>query len=156
MTVTERLSLIRDFHKKFGEPIATEPIAPSDGTAYFRSMLIVEEALELVAALGFEVRIVQAFGANIVEATKTGEPDLVKIVDAIRDLEYVMGGLEVALGLQDAAEATFIAVHRANMAKQPFGSLGGNMKPIKPSGWQPPDICGILQWLFPAKRMLFR
>lgn len=156
MTITEKLSLIRDFHKKLGYPIATEPIVPSDGKAYFYSMLVVEEALELIAALGFEVRITQALGTNIVEATKTGAPDLVKIVDSLRDLEYVMGSLEVVLGLQDAADDTFIAVHEANMEKQPAGSLGGDMKPTKPPGWQPPDIRGILKQLFPTKALLFR
>ena len=156
MTVTERLSLIRDYYKRAGKPAVSEPTVPSDGTAYSKSILIIEEALELIAALGFEVRVTQAFGANIVEATRKGEPDLVEIVTALRGLEYATGGLEVALGLQDAADDTFIAVHKANMETQPTSALGGNMEPAKPPGWQPPDIRGILRKLFPTKCLLFQ
>ena len=156
-TVAERLSMIRDFHKKFGEPIAPEPLVPGMELARFRAQLILEEALELVRALGFEVEAHRRLDTVTMFLEKgRSQPDLVKIVDSLRDLEYVMGGTEVALGLQEASEPTFVAVHRANMKKQPSDLLGGNKKPTKPPGWHPPDVCGVLQKLFPTKRLLFR
>jgi predicted HAD superfamily Cof-like phosphohydrolase len=158
MTVAERLSLIRDFHKKFGEPIATELTKPSPELAKFRADFIFEEALELILALGYGLilAINPDTGEPCLELNKKCDVDLVKVVDSLRDLEYVMGGLEVALGLQEASEETFLAVHRANMSKQPVDAQGDNRKPTKPPGWQPPDVRGILRKLFPEKQLLFR
>jgi len=154
VTITERLSLIRDFHKKFGEPISAEPTLLPENMLRLRAQLILEEALELVAALGHRARVGCEDGEPVTRLFAEHDPDLVKVVDALRALEYVMGGIEVALGLQEASEETFLAVHEANMAKTP--TAPGGTKPVKPEGWRPPDIRRILQKLYPTKRLLFR
>jgi predicted HAD superfamily Cof-like phosphohydrolase len=71
--------------------------------------------------------------------------NLVDAADAIADLLYVVYGTAVEMGLD--ADALVQEVHAANMRK-----LDGDGKPIlredgkvlKPDGWVPPNIKGVL------------
>lgn len=108
------------FHRVFGVPIAERPTLDA-ATMDLRMRLLREEWEELQAA---------------VEAG-----DLVEIADALADMEYIIHGTNLALGID--GNAVFSEVHRSNMAK-----LGPDGKPIiredgkiiKPQGWQPPDV----------------
>jgi predicted HAD superfamily Cof-like phosphohydrolase len=156
LTVRQVIDLVRDFHTKFAEPIADAPVDPDKGLLKFRAEVVLEELLELVGALGFNVTIDPPDGSGVrtVDLQWKGSYDPVKTVDAMRDLEYVLAGTELALGLQDVREETFLAVHTANMTKQL--TEGVNKKIAKPPGWKPPDIGGILRRRFPTKRLMFR
>mgnify|MGYP003343800326 FL=1 len=71
--------------------------------------------------------------------------DVVKVADALADILYVVYGTADTYGIP--IDACFREVHRSNMAK-----LDENGKPIKradgkflkPPGWTPPDIAGVL------------
>ena len=75
--------------------------------------------------------------------------DLPEIVDALCDLLYVTYGSGVALGID--LEPFFAEVHRANMTKA-GGYRRADGKWMKPAGWLPPDIDGLLERLHGWKR----
>lgn len=112
-----------------------------------RAKLIMEEAVETVAALGFHVT------AEINEPTCDPrvtvasfeklfhEPDLIEYIDGMCDLIYVVAGSAVAAGVD--LEPHFEEVHRANMMKL-TGPKREDGKQLKPEGWLPPDHQTIL------------
>jgi predicted HAD superfamily Cof-like phosphohydrolase len=63
---------------------------------------------------------------------------LADVADAIVDSIYVLLGMAVAFGID--IHPVWYAVHEANMA-----TLGEDGKQMKPEGWTPPYIEGILQ-----------
>jgi predicted HAD superfamily Cof-like phosphohydrolase len=75
------------------------------------------------------------------EAVAAG--DLVKIADALGDIEYVTRGTAVVYGIP--SDAVFEEVHRSNMTKD--NSSG--QKLVKGPGYEPPRIARILEaaWL---------
>lgn len=123
--------------------------APGDSDAIklarLRARLILEEAAETVHALG--------------------KGDMVEYADGLADLIYVTVGAGLAHGVP--LEAVWNAVQAANMAKFPvcatcngdpdYGrcpTCNGNLrvaerdaggKVVKPPGWTPPDIDGVLK-----------
>ena len=68
--------------------------------------------------------------------------NLVELVDALADLDYVVEGTRIEFGINGKPIAD--AVHAANMAKV-GGGIRGDGKINKPEGWQPPDIAGELR-----------
>lgn len=120
MTVASR---VRDFHERFGHPVATTPQALEPARADLRVNLIKEEVQELLLR----------------------RDDPLEVVDALADIVYVCYGMAVEMGVD--LDAVVGVVHDANMAK-----LGEDGKPIyredgkilKPEGWTPPDIAGEL------------
>ena len=72
--------------------------------------------------------------------------DFPETVDAYVDMLYILfGTLLVQVG-QEKAELLWEEVHRTNMAKFADGvKLREDGKILKPEGWQPPDIAGILK-----------
>ncbi len=68
--------------------------------------------------------------------------DMPEIADALSDLDYVIIGAGVEWGIY--LPDVFDEVHRANMRKVggPKDDLG---KQLKPPGWKPPDIEGVLE-----------
>lgn len=68
--------------------------------------------------------------------------DLPGIADGLCDLIYVALGTAVACGIDLAP--IFEEVHRANMAKT-GGGMREDGKILKPPGWTPPDVEGLLR-----------
>ena len=160
MNVQERQMLVRDFHRMTGEPIKDAPEPPDEAQAVLRAKLVLEEALELAEALGVIVMtpVRDSGEASVVDVERVEvypykKPNLVAVVDALRDLEYVIHGTEIALGVADVTDETFLEVHRSNMEKQP---VDYGKKAIKPAGWKPPKIADVLRNRFPRKALLFR
>jgi predicted HAD superfamily Cof-like phosphohydrolase len=123
---------VLEFHKKFGCAIGDRPgmqelengsIDPDDkNVTRLRRSLITEEFIEL--ELAFD------------------EGNFEMVIDALCDLMYVINGTGVAFGID--LEPFFDEVHRANMTKE-GGMVRSDGKILKPIGWQPPDIVGILK-----------
>jgi predicted HAD superfamily Cof-like phosphohydrolase len=58
------------------------------------------------------------------------------------DLDYVVEGTRLEFGID--GEPIAAEVHRANMAKTE-GPVAPDGKRLKPPGWTPPDIAGVLR-----------
>lgn len=112
---------VLDFHQKFGCYVGTSPSIPTAGTPAFRQRLIDEEHGELREALE--------------------QGDLAGVADAIADLIYVVLGTAISYGID--IRPIWDEVHRTNMAKEGGGSRADG-KILKPEGWEPPDIAGLL------------
>ncbi len=67
--------------------------------------------------------------------------DMVGIADGIGDTIYTLLGLACRYGIDMAP--VMAEIHRANMAK--VGGPVVNGKQMKPAGWTPPDIAGVLK-----------
>lgn len=149
--VNDRRQMVREFFVIAGQ---RRPERVNEATeAEFRLgvRLVVEEFVELLEAVfGWrrtdDVKIDLEHLFNVAPLTI----DLPALVDATVDLDYVVEGLRVRLGVD--ARPIWSAVHAANMAKA-GGPLREDGKRMKPEGWQPPDVAGLLReqgWVEPA------
>jgi predicted HAD superfamily Cof-like phosphohydrolase len=73
------------------------------------------------------------------------DSDIVKISDALADMAYIIAETAHTYGIPLAA--IFNEVQRSNMAKFPNGvaTFRADGKILKPEGWKPPDLVGILR-----------
>ena len=131
-----------EFHEKFGAAIGTKINLDHREV---RAKLIMEEAVETWAALGYndyaaidEEGIIGELAHREVARfqKRFKEPDLVETIDGLCDLLYVVYGAAVTMGID--LDPFFAEVHRANMAKDGGGTRADG-KILKPEGWQPPD-----------------
>ncbi len=109
---------VEDFHRALGIPVHA---TPAIRRPELRAELIREEAAETVAAI------------------KRG--DLVEALDGLCDLLYVAYGAAAEFGVDLAP--FWDEVHRTNMAKR-GGAVREDGKRLKPPGWMPPDLAGVL------------
>lgn len=110
---------VQDFHRALDIPVGERPAL---SRTELRLELIREEVEELVTAASSD--------------------DLPAAIDALCDILYVTYGAAVEWGIDLAPY--FEEVHRTNMAKA-GGPTREDGKRLKPEGWQPPDIAGILR-----------
>lgn len=127
---------VETFHEALG---ATVGLYPELRDRELRAKLIMEEAVETVAAMGFGVEADiwtnrEAIGHFL---QMPGKPDFAEAIDGLCDLLYVVYGAAVAWGID--LSPFFEQVHKANMAKLGGGKRADG-KVLKPEGWQPPDI----------------
>ena len=112
---------VEDFHLALGIPVETTPAIRN---AELRASLIEEEAKETC------------------DAIRNG--DLVEAIDGLCDVIYVAYGAAAEFGIDLAP--FWDEVQRTNMAKKD-GPIREDGKRLKPEGWTPPDIKGILEEL---------
>lgn len=116
------------FHQKFGMPERQHPGLLEDDLMGFRVDFLQEELNEIIEGYG--------------------ELDLAKVADGLVDLVYVALGTAELMGLP--WEELWDEVQRANMEKQralkPEDSQRlSTYDVVKPEGWRPPDIEGVLK-----------
>ncbi len=118
------------FHEVTDTPVFVVPEFPSDERIELRVKLVDEEVGETLSAVAAR--------------------DMIEVADGIIDSIYVLVGKGLELGLP--LEALWNEVHRSNMAKateQPDGTFKvvrrADGKVLKPEGWTPPDIAGVLR-----------
>ncbi len=127
MTTIEKVEL---FHRAFGRPVNDKPTIHNVEENALRVRLLREEVDELEDAL--------------VSGT---EED---VLDALTDIQYILDGTYLSVGLHRYKDKAFNVVHDSNMAK-----LGPDGKPIvradgkilKPLGWQPPNLSLVLRMI---------
>lgn len=111
-----------DFHKALGLPLGNLPGDwISEGDARLRMRLVDEELNELHIAWEHD--------------------DIEGIADACADLIYVTIGAALSRGID--LRPVWREVQGTNMAKA-GGPIREDGKRMKPEGWQPPDVAGIL------------
>ncbi|MBL4805488.1 MAG: nucleoside triphosphate pyrophosphohydrolase family protein [Alphaproteobacteria bacterium] len=99
------LEQVQEFHETYGLPVKDSPDISDPKTNKLRVNLLAEEVEELQ------------------EALEAG--DLVEVLDALTDIQYVLDGAYLSFGLQHVKTAAFEEVQRSNMSK-----LGEDGKPI--------------------------
>jgi predicted HAD superfamily Cof-like phosphohydrolase len=100
------LDQVQEFHETYGLPVLKAPDISDAKTNELRINLLAEELDELKEALE--------------------NNDMVEVLDALIDLQYVLDGAFLSFGLQHVKESAFNEVHRSNMSK-----LGEDGKPIR-------------------------
>lgn len=112
------------FMRKMRQYVGPAAHVPPPHVVSLRTRLILSEAMETCEALW--------------------DGDLPKVIDGLNDLNYVSYGTGVAIGVD--LRPFWHEVHRSNMQKDPdVQDVHG--KVIKPAGFIPPDIEGILDQL---------
>lgn len=114
---------VEAFQHRFGIPMPAGPTILMPDVMEFRTKFLQEELNELI----------QAYAAR----------DMLKMADALVDLEYVLKGTVLMMGLKTFWPALWAEVQRCNMAKVRATSLDQSKRQnlldvVKPPGWQPP------------------
>ncbi len=100
------LEQVEEFHNTYGLPVLDEPSISDQKTNELRINLLAEELDELKESLE--------------------QGDAVETLDALIDLQYVLDGAFLSLGMAHLKQPAFDEVHRSNMSK-----LGADGKPIR-------------------------
>jgi predicted HAD superfamily Cof-like phosphohydrolase len=123
--MTDMFKDVIDFHTAFGILNSNQAVFPDENTRNLRMKLLKEEFDEYT------------------EAEENN--DFVEVADALADLIYIACGTAASYGIP--LNEVFEEVHRSNMAKlvdgKPLKRADG--KVIKPEGWTPPDIEGVIK-----------
>lgn len=104
---------MRDISEFLGQP----SVLLRDDVAMKRLHLLQEELSELAQAVQ--------------------DQDLVAALDALCDLQYVLLGTVLLLGLQDVFEEAWLEVHHSNMTKSHVGEAG---RVVKGPDYRPPRL----------------
>lgn len=134
---------VADFRMAMGQLVGSHPEIRDPELC---ARLIMEEAAETAAALtGRSVDWVvlrnKTGDKTIAGFAEVDNPSLNGVIDGVCDLLYVAYGAAVACGFNVAPY--FNEVHRSNLAKA-GGPIAPDGKRLKPEGWSPPNIAGIL------------
>jgi hypothetical protein len=128
-----------DFFRRVGGLVGETPGLRNE---QLNADLILEEACETAESItGRRVSFIYHD-----EAPPAREQSLSGAIDGLCDLLATVYGAAVTFGVDLAP--FWDEVHRTNMAKE-GGPERGDGKRLKPAGWVPPDIAGILAQLQP-------
>lgn len=126
---------VTELHRAFGVPVPERPAVPGPDLLALRRTLIHEETAEVEAEFA-------ALATRLGAGETVAPGDLAPLAHELADLLYVTYGALTTLGID--ADAVFAEVHRANL-----GKLGGprraDGKWLKPGGWQPADVRGVIE-----------
>ena len=123
MTAAE---MVADFHRAIGAPVLDAPTIPDPSRCELRAELLREEYAEAWDEL---------------DAATNGTGEIVSLAKELADVLVVTYGAALEFGID--LDAVFAEVHRSNMTKV-GGPVRADGKQLKPVGWQPPDIAGVL------------
>lgn len=147
---SDRRQMVREFFVVAGQrrPERVNEATPEEFRLGVR--LVAEEFFELLDAAfksafpGHSSDHLEHLRAAVAEFVDGAEisVDLPDLVDATVDLDYVVEGLRVRLGVD--VRPIWAAVHAANMAKM-GGPKRADGKLQKPEGWRPADVAGLLR-----------
>lgn len=144
---TEHQLDVEDFMRSAGYALPLYPMVPPEDVRKLRARLILEEALETIEALGFEISTSRADGgleADYIRWTPTNDGcDIIEVVDGCCDISVVTTGTLSAFGVADYA--MLAEVDRTNFMKIERGrpdEFGG--KWVKPPDWKKPKIKELL------------
>lgn len=119
---------IREFHEALGAEMPSRPILPDAAMLALRQTLIREEYEEVTAVFQ--------------QLINGQSDDITPLIHELTDLLYVVYGAIEACGVDP--DPVFAEVHRANMQKM-NGPRRADGKLLKPPGWQPADVRGVIE-----------
>lgn len=126
---------IVEFHDAVGAPVPPRPVVPSLEILALRQKLLQEEFTEATEAWEKLTAVLQS-------GNHAQPADVTEWVHELADLLYVTYGAILACGID--ADAVFAEVHRANLSKV-GGPRRADGKILKPPGWQPADVRGVIE-----------
>jgi len=139
---TPHQKLVELFMYRACQAVPEAPCIPDASVRSLRARLILEEALETIAALGCTL---QVNGSRIdshiskFEVVPDGPVDLVEVVDGCCDIRVVTTGTLSACGVADDEVQTLVDL--SNLAKfGPGHTIREDGKLIKPLDWVAPDL----------------
>lgn len=142
LETSEHYCRVADFMNKAGQEVPNKVIEPSTEVRELRAKLILEEALETIKALGFDVEIDSDSPAHVNIKKCCFQPwhnfNLVEVIDGCCDIKVVTTGTLIACGVPD--EYAQILVDKSNLQKfGPGGRRREDGKWLKPDDWKAPD-----------------
>jgi predicted HAD superfamily Cof-like phosphohydrolase len=146
------LEAVREFHDACAVPTPTEPAIPTDRHTRDELQFAAHNLRVALRAMRGAVPtmplrraclMVEELG-ELLEAMADG--DVVDALDALCDLRYVTDGTVLELGFAPTFDLAFAEVHRSNMSKVVDGKVQRDPmgKVLKPEGYTPPDLAGLL------------
>ncbi len=137
------LKSVKEFHDAFGVETPKTPDFPYTSKWVLDYFAEVAKAMDLIATelhgcakenkrniLLLRLQLIQEELGELAEAFN--EESLLGALDALVDLQYVISGTVLTLGLQDVFDAAFDEVHRSNMSKlengKPLTDEAGRIK----------------------------
>ena len=124
----KQLKQVEEFHKAFKVPVLTAPEIPAMERCQLRIKLIQEELNELQQAIE--------------------DKDMIEVMDALTDIQYVVLGSVLEFGLSDRFEQMFDEVQRSNMSKLDDAGLPifrEDGKVLKSNNFFPPNFNRFLE-----------
>jgi predicted HAD superfamily Cof-like phosphohydrolase len=136
---------VREFSEAFNVAIRDTPGIPDDDTVKLRLKLIGEEFCELLEACGYRGASIAIWSRLTDALSAAPKMDLVAAVDALGDMQYVITGTYLSVGVDD--EPITDEIHASNCTK-----LGADGKPVylpgnkvgKGPSFRRPDLRGEL------------
>ena len=130
---TRHQQRVEQFMVGAGQDLPDRPTIPSRKVCELRARLILEEALETIAALGFSVLGVGPATLRVIPCPDINEGiSILEVVDGCCDLSVVTSGTLSAFGIADVGPLGI--VDRDNLKKIKNGSKDEHGKFIKPPG----------------------
>ncbi len=140
MNGTEHQERVEQLMYQAGQAVPQKPEIPVLDVRKLRAKLILEESLETIRGLGFDVKP----GQDGLECVAGPEPDIIEIVDGCADVSVVTIGTLSAFGVKD--DPILAAVDANNLGTFGPGSFRReDGKWMKPPGYKPADIMGLLK-----------
>lgn len=132
--------MVREFHRD----VLKQPHSlaePKLRSPELRARLILEEAVETAVALVGRNAAMRMLIREAERAPVGDRPNLVEAIDGCVDTIVVCLGTLEDIGVD--GDPFMDEIHRSNMAKA-GGPIDAQGKQLKPPGWTPPDVAGVL------------
>lgn len=136
---------VEAFHRKFAHPVLLVPMVPADKVIRKRLAFIVEEVFEALDACTSdgknlnEISLLKKQTIQLIRQLNV-DVDFPAFIDALGDTDFVVEGTRLECGTNGMEVSN--EIQRVNMSKSLEKDEHG--KTIKPEGWTPPDIEGVL------------
>jgi len=138
--MTENQNNIKKFMEAAGQFCPDKPRIPTEETLKLRLTLLLEELLELTEASGYNLLYVDGTPSFIKDPEKS--INLVEMVDAIGDINYVNYGFANTLGVD--MEPIDKEIQRSNMSKFIDGYRRDDGKWVKGPSYSPANLQPII------------
>lgn len=148
MGLTPYLLDVSVFQRQLNHAYTGPPRLPDPELALFRLRFLGEELTELGKAVGVEVNISCTSTADAsLWANNTRVNALADALDALVDLDYVLLGTALQLGLGPVYDEAWRRVQAANLLKVAGknGTRGFIKDAVKPVAWSAPDLSDLVR-----------